>query len=180
MQKIGLVVAVILLCSVTLIPAFSEDDSQGNNYQADDNQERENKFDFGGSSNKTIIFDDSNETDVGHEISDYVHERNELEKEQRDKIHDALKECREGAKESGNKAAMQQCVQAFKSLREQYRSFVLQQNLQFKQYRQGFLTGNHNILTPEKNKQALDQVMLQISHYHANTFAGMHKNNRHR
>ncbi|MDE1764223.1 MAG: hypothetical protein KGH88_08255 [Thaumarchaeota archaeon] len=178
MRSAGLVTAVVLLCSITLIPAFSEDDNQGNNYQADNNQERDNKFDFGAYSNKTIIFDDSNETDTGHEISDYVHERNELEKEQRDKIHDALKECRDDAKESDNKSAMQQCVQDFRSLREQYRSFVLQQNTQFKQFRQGFFHENH-ILTPEQNKQALDQVMLQISHYHTNTSTGMHKNHRH-
>ncbi|GEM_PF-5881986 len=182
MQKIGFVAAVVLLCSVTLVPAFSEDDDQ----------ESDHKFNFGGYSNKTasyddysnktMFFDDSNKTGIGDEISDYVHKRNEIEKQQREKILDALKECRDQVKQSGNSTGMQQCIETLKSSLAQYKSFVSQQNMQFKQFRQGLLPLNHGILTPEQNKQNLNQFTSEVTHSHPNISAGMnkmHKNNRH-
>lgn len=182
MQKIGLVAAVVLLCSVTLAPAFSDDDYQ----------EKESKFDMGGYSNqtlsvggysnKTVEFEDSNGTDIGHEISDYVHKRNDLEKEQRDNILAMQKDCRNLAKESGDKTSMHQCIDTIKSLRMQYRSFVSEQNTQFQQFRQGVIVGNHTIQTPQQNALALDNIVSEVSHQNPHAFHGagdMNGNNRH-
>src|SRR5574337_590212 len=169
MRNIALFAAVVLVFSVTLTPAFSEGD-----YQENDSQEKDDKFDFGGYanqtlslggySNKTMVFEDSNKTNIGQEISDYVHKRNDLEKQQRDEILVAEKECRQQIKESGNKTAtMQQCIEDLKSLREQYKSFVSQQNSQFKQFRQG-ITSNQTMEMPEQNTQVLYGVINSLSH----------------
>ncbi|MDE1829486.1 MAG: hypothetical protein KGI25_04095 [Thaumarchaeota archaeon] len=177
MRNTGLVAAVVLLGSVMLIPAFSED-----NYQEKDRfgfEDSNKTMDFG-DSNKTMFFDDSNQINIGHEISDYVHKRNELEKQQRDQILSAMKSCRQLAKESGNRTAMQKCTDSLKSSMEQYRSFVMQQNLQFQQFRQGVVQ-SHTTILPEQNKQALNQVISHITHSHAGAFSeikNIHKNGR--
>ena len=210
MQRFGLAAAIVLLASVTLAPAFSEDGYQERDSSDSGYQDKTLSFDdysngtlvFGesnktlvfGESNRTFVFGESNQTDIGQEISDYVHKRNDLEKQKRDDILSALSECRQSAMESANKTALQQCIDSMRTSRGQYRSYVSEQNLQFQQFRDGLLpqgTGengssqylpsgyngtqsqshegfnawNHeNAITPEQNKHALNQVISEISH----------------
>lgn len=183
MRNLGLVAAVVMLCSVTLVPAFSEDDTQGRDGKFDFEGYSNKTMSFGGYSNKTIEFDDSNQTDIGHEISDYIHKRNEAEKQQREDILAALRACRHQANESGNKTAMQQCIEDLKSSLKGYHASVMQQNLQFKQFRQDILSSNHTEISQDQNRQSMNQIMSEVSHTHAKAFAGTnhnsHKHGRH-
>lgn len=189
MRKTALFAAIVLLGSVTLAPAFSDDDYNDNNHQEKDglhfwysnktiSYEESNKTMGFGESNKTMGFGESNETGIGHEISDFVHKRNELEKEKRDAILAVQKACISSAQQSGNKTAMMQCREAVQSLREQYRSFVSQQNTQFQQFREGLIS-NHAMIMPQQNTDSLNNMISQVSHGpHAIISHGNgHKNN---
>ncbi|MDE1863589.1 MAG: hypothetical protein KGI33_11860 [Thaumarchaeota archaeon] len=162
--------AAILVCSITLTPAFSDDgqdsggNSQGDNQQGNYNQD-DGHFGFGGysngtmvfgESNRTIFFDDSNGTGIGQNMSDYVHHRNGLEKKFRDDMHLIQKECMQQARQSGNRTAVMQCRDESKSLHQEYRSFVSQQNSEFKQYRQQL--AGQSMITQQQNAQSLYSV----------------------
>ncbi len=176
MRYVTLFVATVLLCAVTLHPAFSEDDNRGDNQQTDnnqvenqqigDNQERDNSnetLSFDKDSNRTILIgEDSNETNTGNLISDYAHKRNELEKEQRMQILVAIKDCRKEIKSSENRTAtMQQCKAEFKTIHAQFLLDLSQINAEFKQFRQDVIPGM--VQLPDQNKQVLYNVINSLS-----------------
>lgn len=181
MRTIALLAAALLIFSVT--PAFSDDDNYTGSQEKDvedDSGEHGGHLHFGDDSNKTISFDESNGTDIGHEISDYVHHRNELEKQKREEILAAQKDCIKQAKESGNMTAVGQCI---KSLREQYKSYMSELNLNFTQFRQGLVPNHGHVQKPEQNKQMLYSIIEQASadshqNSHNNTVHG-HKSKGH-
>ena len=188
--------AAVLVCSITLTPAFSDDGGdfsgndqgggqQGDNWQGDQNNQNDQgdqndgesfggysnvNMGFGesnstmefGESNRTMFFDDSNRTGIGDNMSDYVHHRNGLEKQMRDEIHSALKECMQNARQSGNRTAVMQCRDEIKSLQQEYRSYVSQQNLQFRQFREAVLSQDAGI-SQEQNAHSLYSVMDNMS-----------------
>ena len=193
MRSFAIFAVAVLACAVVLPPAFSEDDygeKDGNKIHFDDSDKT---VSFGGYTNRTMSFGGfSNQTNIGQLISDYVHQRNAIEKQQRNDILAAVKAC---SQVSGtNDTAKQQCKSAIKSIRDQFRTELIQLEQQFRQFRENLISQNHNvetqqnqgIETPEKNQQVLYNVINNVSHSQHSTVPPKHnednkipKNNHH-
>ena len=190
MRSLAIFAVAILACAVALPPAFSEDDygeKDGNKIHFDDSNkihfDDSNKtVSFGGYTNRTISFGGfSNQTNIGQLISDYVHQRNAIEKQQRNDILAAVKACSQVLGGS-NDTAKQQCKSEIKSIRDQFRTELIQLEQQFKQFRENLLSQNnktdtkqnHGIETPEKNQQVLYNIINNVSHSQHSTIPPKH------
>ena len=182
MRSLAIFAIAVLVCAVALPPAFSEDDygeKDGNKMYFDDSNKT---VSFGGYTNRTMSFGGfSNQTNIGQLISDYVHQRNAIEKQQRSDILVAVKACSQ-VFGSNNDTAKQQCKAEIKSIRDQFRSELIQLEQQFKQFRENLISQNHkidaqqnhDIETPEKNQQVLYNIINNVSHSHTHTIPQKH------
>ena len=185
MKSLVLFAVAVLACAVMLPPAFSDDD-----YEEKDGNKMHFGYSnqtvsFGGYTNKTVSFGFSNQTNIGQLISDYVHQRNAIEKQQRIDILSAVKACSQ-VLAGNNDTAKQQCKAEIMSIRDQFRSELLQLDLQFKQFRESIIPQGHDIETPEKNQQVMYNVINNVSHAQQSHVQPKHtednknsKNNRH-
>ncbi len=192
MRNVALFVAAVLVCGIAIQPAFSEDDhqqgdsQQAGNQQGNDNQENgnhqgdnqqgdDNRMHLGGYSNQTLLFyresnktisleGDSNATNIGQLISDFVHKRNELVKEQRDQAVAAIKDCRKEIRISDNRTAtILQCKAEFQTIHNQFLSDLVQLQTQFKQFRQSLISSSA-VQLPDQNRQVLYNIINNLSH----------------
>lgn len=186
MKSLAFFAVAVLVCAVVLPPAFSEDDYEENDGNKMHFGYSNQTASFGGYTNKTMSFGFSNQTNIGQLISDYVHQRNAIEKQQRNDILAAVKACSQVLAGS-NDTAKQQCKAEILSIRDQFRSELLQLDLQFKQFRESIIPQGHDIETPEKNQQVMYNVINNVSHtQHPSHVQPKHtednkipKNNRH-
>jgi tRNA U34 5-carboxymethylaminomethyl modifying GTPase MnmE/TrmE len=153
MKLVALLVAAILAASVTVPNVFSDDEGQK---EASDQKESSGNLEFGVSSATT---------DLGLQISDIVHKRNDLLKQQRNEAHDILKQCRDLLKNSSDDqrhAIKQECKAKLKALKEKYKAQLLQLRQQIKQLTHG-TEDDSNILTEKENKNFFNNTSNHLS-----------------
>lgn len=172
MKKIAAIFLVAILAGSFIVPmAFSDD---GKNADNDNNQENdknngnttlndnhENEKDNGklqfGFSNSTstkftlpngteITFGFSNGTNVGQQISGFIHQIRDIFKQQENQSKQTIKDCRAKAREASSPAdkknIMNECKAKLKEINQQFQSDHKQLQVDFKQFR-NMVVGNN-------------------------------------
>lgn len=142
MKLTALLVATILAASVTVPNVFSDKEGQ---HGDSDKKEKEGNLEFD---------DSSATTNLGQQISDLIHKRNELLKQEHKEIHDVLKSCKALLKHASHdqkKKIMQDCVKKIKEIIQKYKPQLLAIQQQIRQLKLG-IEDDKKVLTEEQNK----------------------------
>lgn len=141
MKPVAIFLMAILAASVTIPMAFSDDGKKD-----------------GTKVNDKVQFGFSNGTNVGQQISAFVHKMHDIFKQQETQEKQVIKDCREKAREASSpterKNIMNECKAKLKEIKEQFRDQHKQFQADFKQFRNmvvGNNQENHEKISVPKN-----------------------------
>jgi hypothetical protein len=197
-KLVALLFVAILAGSVTIPNVFSDDGQVGcchfgqantqendthNENETSDNQENDNKLHMKfGYSNATSInitlpngtqmtFSYSNGTNPGQQISSFVHQLRDIFKQQENLSKQAIKDCRQKARDSSpadRKSILGQCKTDLKQINQQFHSEHKQLQLDFKQFRNMVISNNHTKSLTQNDIKTLHTTQIHtIQHGHA-------------
>ncbi|MDE1841719.1 MAG: hypothetical protein KGI09_07545 [Thaumarchaeota archaeon] len=158
MKKLAIFLVAILAGSVTIPNVFSDDESQSNskennnigNVQENNNDTKENgnqgiHFGFSNATSvnvtlpngTTMTFGFSNGTNIGQQISSFIHPIRNGFKQQEAESKQAIKDCREQARQNpaDRKNIMSQCKATLQEINQQFKGEHKQFQMDFKQLR---------------------------------------------
>lgn len=168
-KLVAIFLVAILVISVTIPHVFSDNEKNNNNNDANNqentgsNHEKDNKdndkihFQFSNATNvhftlpngTVLTFGFSNGTNIGQPISGFVHQMNDIFKQQDNQIKQTIKDCREKAREASSPAErkdiMNQCKVKLKEIKQQFKNEQKQFQVDFKQLREMVIGNNQQV-----------------------------------
>lgn len=173
-KLVAIFLVAILASSVTVPRVFSDD---GNKDEVKDS-DKTIHFEFSNATSVHIIlpngtkitFGFSNGTNVGQQVSTFVHEMHDIFKQQENMSKQQIKDCREKAREASSPAEkkniMDECKVKLKEIKNQFSNERRQFQVDFTQLREIIIDNNQQVheKLPTKNSQQIQNKTLGMIH----------------